>query len=503
MTSFPKMLLRSFTLIVLVLLSANLHAELNLLGFGADPSGVDDSGPALQAAIDALGGSNGTALYVPPGTYRIATGVTRNFLTGASSIVIRGEGSASIFKIAVGANGRALQLQNLESVLLDNLTFVSSTTNGTAIDAKYTLSLEYCRIAVIRRCDFYGVTTVRGGPIGQPEGAVVFAYHTDLRIEHSAFRGCAGDYTNGSTPFDGTPVVDNENWTGLSVTDTDFIDWGILNGVGYIGATSPPSSAWIRLRRPAPREDENGNVGQGAAAQAHVVLSRVRLDEGAYYAVAMRPPDDGLPTAEAVSHVTMSGLMINGFNDHSAGGGGIYVNGADRVAIERSWMGWTGITPKPAIELIDVKSALIDSVICDMNRTMTRFKVSGDTHLTIRNSVYSALDGTPASLNVETNDRMAGAVPVRVVSSSTSATASDQIIISTQAGTTIKLPPSAAYTGRRFTIKNASSGIVQVRAADGTVDGATTRSLVSPNSTITVVSAQNNWYIVSQMGTVQ
>ncbi|HEX6085301.1 MAG TPA: glycosyl hydrolase family 28-related protein [Thermoanaerobaculia bacterium] len=495
-------MIRSVVLVVLVFLSANLHAELNLLGFGADPSGIADSGPALQAAIDAMGGPNGTSLYVPPGTYRIATGVTRNFLTGASSIVIRGEGSGSIFKIAVGAHGRALQLQNLESVLLDNLTFVSSTTNGSAIDAKYTLSLEYCKIAVIRRTDFYGITTVRGGPIGRPEGAVVYAYYTDLRIEQSSFRGCAGDYTIGETPFDGTPVVDNDNWTGLSVSDTDFIDWGILNGVGYIGATSPPSSAWIRLGRPIPRSDGHGAAGGAASAQAHVVLRRVRLDEGAYYAVAIRTPQDD--PSETISHVTMSGLMINGFNDAGTNfGSGIYVNGVDHVTVERSWMGWTSYAPKAAIDLTDVGSAVIDGVICDLTRMMTKLKVSGDTHLTIRNSVYSTLEGTPKVLNVETDNRMAGAVPVRVVSSSTSATAQDQIIISTQAGTTVKLPPSAAYTGRRFTIKNASSGVVLVRAADGMVDGVSTRSLVSPNSTITVVAAQNNWYIVSQIGTVQ
>ena len=496
------MLMRLFPVLVLLVLSTNVYAEVNLLTYGADPTGGADSGPALQAAIDALGGPNGTTLYVPPGTYRIATGVTRNFLNGASSIVIRGEGSASILKIAVGSGGRALQLQNLQSVLMDNLTFASSTTNGTAVDALYTLSFEYCRIAVIRRCDFYGVTTVRGGAAGMPEGAVVYSYHSDLRIEQSAFRGCAGDYTIGTTPFDGTPVVDNENWTGLSVTDTEFVDWGILNGVGYIGATSPPSAAWIRLRRPAPRTDANGNAGQAAAAQAHVVLRRVRMDEGAYYGIAMRPPEND-PTAESISHVTLSGLMINGFNDSGTGiGSGIYVHGADRVLIERSWMGWTTQAVKAAIELVDVRSAVIDSVICDLSKSMTKFKVAGATNLTIRNSVYSALEGTPAVLNVETNDRMATAVPVRVVSTSTSATANDQILVSTQPGT-IKLPPSAGLSGRRFTVKNASAGVVVVRASDGTVDGAASKSLVTPNSSITVISAQSNWYIVSQIGTVQ
>ena len=57
----------ALTLLVLLLVPA-AHAEVNLLNYGADPNGVNDSGPALQAALNALGSANGTVLFVPKGT---------------------------------------------------------------------------------------------------------------------------------------------------------------------------------------------------------------------------------------------------------------------------------------------------------------------------------------------------------------------------------------------------------------------------------------------------
>lgn len=367
-------------------------AELNLLSFGADPTGVADSGPALQRALDALNAKTGTALYIPAGRFRLATGASRNFKNNPSSIVIRGEGSASVLQIEVGATRRALQLQNLDSLTLAQLTFVGATTNGSTISALATLSLEYCRMAIVRHCNFYGVTTIRGGAArGTPPGAVVYSHHSDLHIEHSAFHSCAGDYTIGDSPFDGTPVVDNENWTGLTVSDSEFIDWGTLNGVVYRGATSPPSSAWIRVRRPAARADES------AAGQSNVVIERTRLDEGAYYAVAIRTGP-----FERAAQITLSGLMVNGFDGKAPNqGSGLYISGADRVRVERSWFGWTSTAVKPAIDLVNVGSTFLDDVVCDLTKKMTKFRFAGKGILRIRNSVYSALEGKPTKLIVE------------------------------------------------------------------------------------------------------
>ena len=45
-------------------------AVLNILDFGADPTGVADSAPAINAAITAANATNGGAVYVPTGTFR-------------------------------------------------------------------------------------------------------------------------------------------------------------------------------------------------------------------------------------------------------------------------------------------------------------------------------------------------------------------------------------------------------------------------------------------------
>jgi len=47
-------------------------ASLNVLDFGADPTGATDSTAAIQAAINQAGTSNGGLIYVPEGTYLIS-----------------------------------------------------------------------------------------------------------------------------------------------------------------------------------------------------------------------------------------------------------------------------------------------------------------------------------------------------------------------------------------------------------------------------------------------
>jgi hypothetical protein len=66
----------------------------NVLDFGADPTGVNDSSLAFQGAIN-----YGAMVYVPAGTYKIAS-----LLTGASGLTIRGAGSQSTI-INASTNG--------------------------------------------------------------------------------------------------------------------------------------------------------------------------------------------------------------------------------------------------------------------------------------------------------------------------------------------------------------------------------------------------------------
>jgi len=475
---------------VIFFLASSAFADVNLASFGADPSGEHDSGPALQAALNSLGTAKGTTLFIPAGTFRIHTPVTRSF-SDVSGIVIRGEGSASVLKIALDSSGRALQLQNLDSVLVENVTFAGSHPNGMSVDALHTLDFENCRQATVRHCDFYGVTTVRGGAHGAPPGAVVYALHSDLRIERSAFHACAGDWSVGTTPFDGTPVIDNDDWTGFSLSDTELTNRGTLNGVIYAGATSQPSSAWVRLRTPAPRQ------GLGAMGQREAVIRDVSMDDGAYYGVAVKNSQPG----ERPAAVSISGLNVNGFNSGQLDqGSGLFAAGVDDLRIEKSWFGNSQYASKFAIELLDVTNAVLDGVICDPARLMRKIRVAGQTNLTIRNSAFSLIEGTPATLNISGGGQNALSVPARVVTSNVSLRPEDveQVLFVFQP-VSVVLPSASAVNGRSYTIKNESGAPLTVGSGGGLIDGAPAKTLQPPHSAVTVTAANGNWYVVSQV----
>ena len=97
----------------------------NILDYGADPSGVNDSTPALNAAI-----ASGKSIFVPQGTFR---------LTGQSVVPsgmrIFGAGpSKSLFKCDVGVHtGAFLRVAGGNNFIEDIGLFGTSTSAGTAI----------------------------------------------------------------------------------------------------------------------------------------------------------------------------------------------------------------------------------------------------------------------------------------------------------------------------------------------------------------------------------
>jgi hypothetical protein len=62
----------------------------NVLTYGADPTGTSDSGPAFNDAVAALP-SDGGVIYVPTGSYKIATTITIEIPEG-STIILKGDG---------------------------------------------------------------------------------------------------------------------------------------------------------------------------------------------------------------------------------------------------------------------------------------------------------------------------------------------------------------------------------------------------------------------------
>lgn len=340
---------------------------LNLRDFGAVGDGTTNDAPALQAALDALANAGGGTLLVPPGRFAIQTPVTVDFLNRASAVVVQGVGSSSQLILQTGEQADALTLMSAESILLDNLTFAG--VPDAATDAQIGLCFYQCLQAKLRRCDFYGVRSLVAG------GAVIYSYWTDLRLEDCAFRGCSGNSAAS------VPVIQNETWRGLTVTGTDFIDFGWLNGV-YHSKTTVPPWAWIRLGEPVPL-DGNG--------QNRVLLSQVRMDEGAQFGLLCNP--NNVPVAA----IELSGVLVNGSS--LSGARGVYIHKADSVRVEQSWFGYTPNT-SAAIELVNVRDAVLDAVRCEagMNRIVADASVQS---LTVRESVYAELQSDAQITRIE------------------------------------------------------------------------------------------------------
>jgi len=108
-------------------------APLNILDFGADPTGVVDSSAAIQATINAASSTGNANIYVPPGTYTVSTTLT---MTGLRGININGIGfgiDASKFVLATGtasvlnytaATGSLLAIDSCAGLQVNNLVFM-------------------------------------------------------------------------------------------------------------------------------------------------------------------------------------------------------------------------------------------------------------------------------------------------------------------------------------------------------------------------------------------
>jgi hypothetical protein len=345
--------------------SSSNQPEFLFTDFGAKGDGVTDNGPALSAALSALSQAGGGELDIPPGQYVLATPASQDFRTTASSIIIRGFGSSSQFIIKMSNSATAITLHNLDSVLLDNLVFVG--TPGVLTDALVTLQFSFCTQAIIRCCNFYGISSIQNSG-----GAVVYSYHTDLRVENSGFRGCTGNSALAN------PVIQNQSWTGLTVTGCDFIDWGYINGQ-YISKTPlAVGGGWIYVGDTLPL------ISSTQMRAVHI--SDCRMDEGSFYGLHVRPS----PTTTRAMAIDVSDLMVNVSGAHQ--GVGIRIQHASRVRIKDSWLGYTK-TPNAAVTLYDAGNAVLDNVVC-APQASTINADSTTTSLTLIECTYTTLNSS-------------------------------------------------------------------------------------------------------------
>lgn len=277
------------------------ETTVNLSDFGAAGDGVADDGPALQAALDALAASGGGTLVVPSGRYAIITPVEKDF-SGISNITIigaeptpdsgsenpsRGLGLSSEFIVRVGQTNTALGIIGVRNFLVQDITFIGDPLVTT--DCKSTLFLSEIESAIVRHCEFYGLAAIVDG------GAIVYAYHSSLTVEDSAFLGCSTATSNYSS------VIQNITWRGINVTGTRFIDYG--NRPDFFSKTplSPPNS-WISIGDAA--------VADATSLRREVVLRDLFLDEGVFNGIACFPAFYS-STKTPINLVLISGIQMN------------------------------------------------------------------------------------------------------------------------------------------------------------------------------------------------
>src|SRR5205807_2754057 len=188
----------------------------------------------------------------------------------------------------------AVSISGLQSFLIHDVAFVRT---PDVADALVTLNLEIVTSAMIRHCEFYGLSTEVQG------GAIVRSILSNLNLEQTKFLGSTGNSSLN------VPVVENLQWKGVIVTNCAFVDYGQRPEL-YSKTGSGTPLSWI-------------NIGNAAAVtndspRREVAIRDVFLDEGGFLGISVMPRDYQ-PASAPVDLFYVSGLRMNVSNLGSAG----------------------------------------------------------------------------------------------------------------------------------------------------------------------------------------
>lgn len=360
------------------------NSQFNLADFDAAGDGVNDDGPALQRALDAVAEAGGGTLFIPKGIYKIQTPVMRDFAgvdvnivgvpsdtmpappTAGGDDLARSLDLQSEFIPATGENDSAITLLNANNVTVEHLAFTGTETSVT--DAYITLLFSDVNHATVRHCEFYGVSTF-GSILGSGGGNVIRAVRSELSIESTVFLGCtanSGTYA---------PIVENFHWKRFSISNSIFIDYGLRSFFGKMGLGAPLS--WINFGSVAPRTPES--------PRREIIVRDTFLDEGGWVGITAFPHHWGEPI-DAFDLVYISGLKMNVSNMATAGHQFFDVR---KVLIENSHYGWSK-NSYAAMDFFRAGHVILDQLTCIANAN--RIRADRTERLTVINSVYEGLD---------------------------------------------------------------------------------------------------------------
>jgi hypothetical protein len=297
--------------------SANTY---KLTNYATPGDGQDDSA-GFQAAIDDLISHGGGTLLITEGEWILDHRIDlQTFEQIQTSIVIKGTKGAVIFPFLPN-NEILFSAANYNQLTFEDLVVVGNM--KIAVDFGGFVEAGYVNQFRMKGCQFYGL---RSGK------SLIHLGNTDGVITNTLFHGLSGN-----------DVIYADNTRGLSVIDSEFIDYGHFNGDFY-SKTPMGIANWIRI--------ENAPLGAGVFSRRTAKIENVKFDEGANYCIA----------ASGIPFLQVSGISVNVSTVTIASA--LLLSNVKYAEVKMSQFGYTQY-PRPAITALDHSVVYIDSILVD------------------------------------------------------------------------------------------------------------------------------------------
>jgi hypothetical protein len=344
--------------------------------FGALGDGVQNDGPAIQAALDSVAG--GGTVCLSPGNYRVASTVYKNFAGTSPRIVIKGSGSGS--RILVDANTSTSIFwfestsTNSGHFRFEDVTFANKTPFNFSAKHLVRFTAGAFQSIFLRNVSVFGaygsdslVSISGGSPV----------------VENLEFYGCA--LTTGG----GASALEFQNTSHATVRDFKLVDYGVSNGTYYAGG-----SMWSALRlKPLPAGQQNAT-----GFVSSLDISGLFCDEGPTFCVlaeSLYPDYVGRADWVRISNFRISENSI-------APATAIRVRKANRVEISNGFIGYAA-NLRNAIEVYDGGAVIARNVGTEVGRPSASifYADSVTQKVRITHSTFSNVNSAAGSTVVE------------------------------------------------------------------------------------------------------
>jgi hypothetical protein len=237
-----------------------------------------------------------------------------------------------------------------------------------------------------------------------PNG-LIYTLRTGITVDKCTFEGCFAATGNSSG------LLQLADWRYVVVRDSDFIDYGTLNGV-FMSKPQATNYAWIQAFNPYGnlREAIVGNspgTFTGTIYQLGVVVENCRFDEGALYAVAARASVGSQGESRQITYPIERVLLRNLNANAYASGGGFLIQNAVNVVVEDCYVGFNYLADGSGLQFYNVTNATIRRSLFEQKARQLMF--FGATNLTLEDTDFGTLRliDNPAKVTIKQGDKRA------------------------------------------------------------------------------------------------